>query len=237
MFWFSRKATITVDCFTSKDYVYRNNPIEPSGKLMPDWVKNMPTSYKDNGFVPMGTIKKCPSIIQFMASGFIIPLWSDLAIKLNGSNNSYEWQFADNITGAEPHSFIQWQDFAHPNENTHLKLLSPWRIKTKEDINFVWMFPFYNNKIQLDYHITPAIIEFKYQHASNINMFLDTNKDKNFVISAGTPLAQLIPMSDKKIKIKTHLVSEEEYDKYSNPRTHFLNEYQKIMKSKCPFHK
>ena len=225
---FIKKSIIHIDCFTYKDYVYQYNPIKEASKFMPEWITKMQSEYKANGFVPTSTMKKCPAIIDYLTTGFTIPLWSDLVINTSSIDNSFKWQFADEKTDSICHSAMQWSSFTNPTENSHMKIISPWHIKTKDDVKFLWSNPFYNNKIQLSYHLAPAIIDFKDQHASHINMFIDVNKNTDIKIDAGTPLVHVLPMSDKQVKIKTHLIDKKEYDKQEKPVIYFINNYKKI---------
>jgi hypothetical protein len=61
----------------------------------------------------------------------------------------------------------------------------------------------------------PATINFKYQHVTNINLFV-VNKEQaqQCRIKPLMPLAILHPLTDKKITIKNHLVSKEEWERH-----------------------
>jgi hypothetical protein len=60
----------------------------------------------------------------------------------------------------------------------------------------------------------PAISEFKYQHATITNLMVPFNTELN--IEPGDPWLHLLPLTEKKIKLKTHLVSTEELNKMNS---------------------
>ena len=109
----------------------------------------------------------------------------------------------------------------------------------------MWTSAFYNQLAELSaYHILPGIMDFKYNHGTNVNMFFP-KVDNKILFKAGTPLAHIIPMSENKVEIKTHVVTEAEMEKIE-PASYvstFINKYdinKKILKAKekgCPFAK
>ena len=60
-------------------------------------------------------------------------------------------------------------------------------------------------------------------------MFIKTSTEGDILIKAGTPMAHVIPMTDKKVEIRTHLVEEYEYKKMLQPSIFFINNYKKII--------
>jgi len=224
-----KQKPIVVDCFTVKDYVIDHNPIAPAVNFMPKWMTDMPSTYKADGFIPAPTMKRCPAVVGMMTQGFMIPLWCDLVIGINPVERSFRWQFADEETNAKPHNVAQWDAFANPTVYGHLKIVTPWYIRTKQSIDFLWTNPFYNMDMNEKYKIVPAITEYKHQHATNINMFIDKSTHGDILIKSGTPMAHVIPMSDRKIEIKTHLVDSLEYTKLRTASLFFINNYKKLM--------
>jgi hypothetical protein len=90
------------------------------------------------------------------------------------------------------------------------------------------------------------VIDFKYQHSSNINFIAP--RGRRFEMFAGQPLAHIIPLSDKNIEIKTHVIMNNDLEglKLLNNNYPFFNRSHRKMKkiidgqeakSKCPFRK
>ena len=124
-----------------------------------------------------------------------------------------------------------------PNHH-HLKLISPWLIYEKTGTPFVFTgCPWAQLNDLPDLTVMPGIVNYRYQHGSDVNAFLP-KRQQDLQISAGTPLAHLIPMTEKKVKVSTHVVSESEWSKLESVhRNKFIGSFTSLMKSKnkCPF--
>jgi hypothetical protein len=70
-------------------------------------------------------------------------------------------------------------------------------------------------------------LEFKYQHSTHIN-FIAAKKEslKEYSIPAGKPLVYLIPLSDKKINLNIHVVTDHEITKLKTYHHSFYNSYE-----------
>jgi hypothetical protein len=121
----------------------------------------------------------------------------------------------------------------------HIKLTSPWFFEEKQGIKFSWNPCMWNGTHhKADMHILSGVVDYKYQHTTNVNAFI---KHGSIVkLDAGEPLVHLIPLSDKKVKVRNHLLTDAEFSKrfaiemqasnYNNPRN-----VKKPKESKCPF--
>lgn len=249
MFFFFKNKTIVVDCFIKDPIVHELFPIKPIRDDIPDWFKKLPKSYEihvnkkvlGEVYTDSPTIRSCNGINNYYSKGIAIPLWSDLTMLVHKEGFSY--YFTDGISIVTSHP-----PFQHGNnfQNLgHIKIESPWRFKEKTGVHFIMTEPFYNNnKILGKYFTAPGILEFKYQHATNINTFFpikENKKEDQVKFQAGDTLAHLIPLSDKNIKIKNHLVTDVEYEKLNvgfnySSNTYYKNKNIRIQnEKKCPF--
>jgi hypothetical protein len=250
MFLFKRKQ-IVLDTFTMSPAVHAYYPIEKANKFLPEWWKNLPKSYimKSASGVDMdiSTLKRCNGFIDCYSSGFMIPLWSDLNVKIDEDRWSYQFSFnwsegmdslPDKITSHDRQQYGSIFD-----NHIHLKLSTPWVINETKGIKFYFGQPTWNNVDNLNrFHILPGVVDFKYQHTSNIN-FIVPNKPDIFKFEAGYPIVHLIPLSEHDIVIKNHLVSREEYNRIFllGSSTSFSGIYKKHKsilskkETKCPF--
>lgn len=239
MIWLPKKKLV-VDCFTHDSTAYELYPVDKSIKFVPDWWRNMPKEYEVRGLFPASTMKRCPAIIESYKHGIILPLWSDLAIKTNGGTD-WEIKFSNPHTAMEPHDSKQWDAYANPSDFMHVKLMSPWAFRTKDEVAFMltkpmWSFPPDNSLV-----ITSGILNFNHQHSTHVNMLIPLKKAPSYVINAGQPMTQLIPLTERQIEIKRHLISYEEFQsKHMNVFSHsFTKSYMKTLAikkgKKCPF--
>jgi hypothetical protein len=209
---FNKPKTITIDCFTNHAYSYELFPIEKATKFFPDWWKKLPghfdTETEAGIVIPQRTMKGCAGLTNLYANGIVMPLWSDLLIETRGTNFAY--QFADNVSQVGLHALDQLgEEFS---QYTHTKIISPWRIREKSGVNFMYMdLPWNHPKDLMNQCTPPGLVEYKYQHTTNVNMFL--RKGAKYMFKAGRPMAHIIPMTDAKVELKCHLVGDNEIEK------------------------
>lgn len=250
MIFFFKKPTVVVDFFTHRSDVIEFAPIDYAHRFYPNWWKKTPSSFI-NSFVRVPTIKRCNGILDTYKHGFIIPMWSDLAINVTTSydsnnieNKNITWQYADHISTCESHDHKEWQTYADKNKYYNFKILSPWIAKSKSQVNFYLTKPFWNQPLGLPYEILSGTLNFKYNHGTNIQTMINIQTDFTYNIQALTPMAHIIPLTEKKLIIKNHLIDLSEWNSMHQNFLHtFENHYSKSLKiqkkfeKKCPFHK
>lgn len=239
-----KKSELHLDVFTSRSGVFELYPVEYGNNFFPEWWKKLSKEYYHEGSIyPSSTMKRCDGFIQYYKNSITIPLWSDLMLKIN-RNDSVDWQFSDMVTNASSHPKVQMEGFMDDKEFAHVKIESPWIFKSKDEISWVWTQPIWNFKNSFDVLIPPASVNYKYNNSTNINMLIDQTEDKKILLPAGLPMVNLFPMTEKKVVIHSHLVSNEEYSKIHDATyaSTFINKYKNAKKilqekeSKCPFH-
>jgi hypothetical protein len=239
LFLFPKKK-IVLDCFTDRELILQTAPITNAMMHIPSWWKKLPNSFFGESFFPKPTMKGCVGMIDYYAKSVALPLWSDLMINVD-SNKNYQWQFSDISSQATVHNSKQRTDFL--NDYGHLKLITPWLLKTKEDIKWFWSQPIYNfSSNAIDIKILPGITSFKHQHSINVNMMLPLNQSNKYFLEQGQVLAHLTPLSDRKFKVVRHLISQSEYIKMYNSNITFVNIYKNVIKRRnnflsCPYKK
>ena len=239
LFLFPKKK-IVLDCFTYSESILQTAPITNAMKHIPSWWKKLPIARFEETFFPKPTMKGCVGMIDYYANSVALPLWSDLMINV-GSDKSYRWQFSDGSSGAIVHNPNQRTDFL--NDYGHLKLITPWCLKTKKDVKWFWSQPIYNfNSDIVDIKILSGIMGFKHQYSANVNMMLPLNQPKKYFLEQGQALAHLTPLSEHKFKVVRHLISQSEYTQMTTPNITFVDIYKNIIKrqknfSDCPYKK
>lgn len=226
--FFIKKSEIVLDCFTFIDLYKTTFPPINSVDTYPQWFKSLPKNdFVNNNFVnavPLKTMRRCVGILDFFRYSFTLPLWSDVII--NTDKESYSYFFADNFSSIEMHNPRQHGNFiSHYN---HLKFVSPWLFFCKRDVKFLVVQPSWNfidNQLfNENIFIVPGVVDFKYQHTTNVNAFI-TKKKNELKLNAGTPLLNFFPLTDKKIKIISHTITKQEFDSKSFSNNRFLGSY------------
>lgn len=249
MFWI-KPSEINVDCFTFNDTAYTNFAPERSSKFYPKEIKNLdnniniktnqdPTS-KLTSKLP--TIRMCNGLTDLYSNGFILPIWQNLTIECTSEGKIF---YEDLTSGngfdrpaLQVHDRWQYGNNFY-SEFGHVKLLSHWFFKEKHGIQFSWnMCDWNRTDIAHKVRILSGVIDFKYQTATNVNMFI--KKDSIISYEAGDPLVHLIPLSEKRVKIHKHILHVEEYDKLttiqgSKMTYHNHRKLKDQSEAKCPF--
>jgi hypothetical protein len=248
MFFF-KKSEIIVDCFTSNEIVYNNFKIDKAREFIPNWWKQLPVNQKirvnndpnSKLTINQRNLKQCNGFIDLFTEGFIFPFWLDIQIEMLDDGKFY-------ISG---HSVptVNIDVATHGRDQTgtsiykecgQIKLTSPWFLEEKTGVKFSWNQCMWNNTSYLgDMHILPGVMDFKTQKTTNVNAFI--KKGSIVRLDAGDPLVHLIPLSDKKITIQHHLLTQQEYFTKFNSEA-FAGDYKNVKqsknfreKSRCPF--
>jgi hypothetical protein len=99
-------------------------------------------------------------------------------------------------------------------EYQHFKVDSPWVFSCSEDVKFLFSRPSWRfGDIPNTVEILNGVVEYRTNAATNINMLVKRmEKHQEFVIKANTPLVHIIPLTERKIIVKTHLITREVWD-------------------------
>lgn len=226
------KPKIVLDVFTDRQTVFDQYKVDRAIKFLPKYWNKLPNHFMEDGFVPRPTMRTCPGIIKNYKEGFILPLWSDIVISCEEQEEEtiVRWSFADGRSVIEYHPSEQWSEFLDPKEYFHIKINSPWFFRTKKNIKFYWSNPYWNNE-PLKFTISPGITDFQYSHETHFNTFFE-KKRKNIFLEQNTPLCHFIPMTEKDVIIKQHLISSIEREQFVREKSYFLSSWakQKYMK-------
>ena len=233
MLFFFKEKPIEIIAFCNPAYsaVAEYSPIKPANKIYPQWWKDLSSSkFNWDTLDAENTVKSCPGLSNIFQSGFILPMWSDLA--LTYSNDGWKYSFSDKGSSLQIHPNESMRGFYE--EHTIFKLVSPWIIQSP--VNLLQVEPFYHHSYTDDwpfttpYGITPPVSS-KNMHLTNIFLLAKREEEvKKIMIKNNTPLLHIIPLTDKKINFKIEVPDMPKYNKllalpgYTN---HFFNRGKK----------
>lgn len=214
MIFFFKKQPIVVDLFTARPEIFAYAKPQLAIKYLPDWWKALPKSLVDEKGVPGGSMKTCLGFIDLYKNGFIVPMWSDLLVRVT-EIKELQWQFADRQTEAVCHPAAQAGTLYADSKIVNMKFTNPWVAKTKQKIAWQIMHPLWNQNFQMDWIVPPGVVFLNERHAINVNTFvLDIEKPRTFQIDRNTPIMHMVPLSDRPLKIKHHLISQDEFKQF-----------------------
>jgi hypothetical protein len=237
MFWF-KKQKVYMDAFTSRPEVFNFAPIEKATKFVPSWWKNLPNpevSFKNYDAGQQNNMKHCAGFINYFKESFSIPMWSDLNLEIGAQGTTdYRWQFSDKISSLIVHPAPQRGTYLNKNKYQHFKLDTPWIIKTNKLILCSWSAPTWSLEEPEKIVFFPAIVDFYNQCHTAINIACPRDfQTKEIFIPFGQPLIHIIPMTEKEVILKTHLVSDLELEKIDRStffELTFVNAFSKLKK-------
>ena len=145
----------------------------------------------------------CPALHQLFESGWILQCPADFVIQQDGEKKNFSW-ISQVLFEAGGKSFVK----AHAPEQTegmsHLvnqqketnemvvKLELPWRVQAHKDVVFI--------QIPVPYHdeerfsVPTGIVDPSYSYEVNLQMFWHAVEPGEYLVKAGTPLCQWIPI-------------------------------------------
>jgi len=218
MLFFLKKPVLHIDCFVDEKHAYvaEYSPIELSTKFIPSWFKHLPPNSNDPfESICLKNAKTCPGINTFLRTGFILPMWSDLAIEW--SLEHYKWQYADQISYVFQEENTLIDGFA--DNHYILKIISPWIISFAKPTGVLFTDPAYFSGLNQFYKTIPACLTSLSKHnviGSHQFLFLQKNKiTQKGIIRHQQPLIQFIPLGDYNYKIKCH-VDSKKYNTYNS---------------------
>jgi len=217
-------------------------PVLPAKEVIPNWWTRVERMI-DSRFDSKGTVRNCPSFPEYIAQGFVVPLWCDLHIKIeqDEEGNKFEWRTPDNNFKFASHGDIQYRDWLpqHVQDNTSmiLKPNCPWRVKTPPGWS-MWQLPMFY-EFNPVFETQPGIIWTDIHHEVNQQMLM--KRYGEFTLKRGIPLAMYVPYERKKydytIEGPTTENSKWSNESYLHTRTKFKGGYKlhQADVKKCPF--
>lgn len=212
--FFHRTPTINLDCFTALHNVNELTPIVPAVQAVPDWWKSMKRTtvqydYR-NKFNPTAKLnmKSCSGFLELYKRGVIMESWADFNFTMEHNGLGYFYS-----TGEAPVTHpINQRGNAFKNYH-HLKLASPWHFREKTGVPFFFG-PATWSLEDCPIVVVPGVMSFDVNHSTNVNIMLP-NGMKPHTIKMGTALVHMIPLTDKRLNVKTHVVSYDEFQRHN----------------------
>jgi len=212
--------------------------------FIPQWWKNLPSTTDERD---INTFKKCPVIPELYDRGYILPLWTDLYIRVDKESVYFDTPHKTELSrfGFSTHPMSQLSD--HLSRDFHskyhpfmCKAAIPWRVMAPKgwsifELPLFWEF----NKWTPLVGTSHTDIFFQ----PNVNFVLDKSV-KELTIPRGTPFAWYVPFKrNDKLPIEIRELTPEDDYKIKQSDLHILSKwtggYKKLRteneKPGCPF--
>tara|TARA_R110000744_G_scaffold134794_1_gene244050 strand:+ start:575 stop:1318 length:744 start_codon:yes stop_codon:yes gene_type:complete len=242
MSWWGKNKPVLLNCYTHRPEVFNYFPIVESRRKIPEWFKKLPSPYYNSPDDTQQNLKLCPAALGLFSQGFILPLWSDLFLEIGKKGTDfYKWQYSDNKSHLRTHHSREWGNHFALDKYQHLKLSSPWFFECFEKISFLAVEPEWQFDVLDNLRVLNGVLEFYTQGQTNVNMFFKRQSEtEQKIIPCGTPLYKFIPLTEREVIIKTHLISKKEFDNKNSKMSSisFIRHFEKkrkLLKNKCPY--
>lgn len=176
----------------------------PAYKNIPNWFKALPPKLDNKGF-NTSTIKRCNPFLDALSIGYIMPLAADVFMSTteDASGTSYSWKFHKPMI--ENHSLEQVTTKKEPNPmvpKPPMKWMNYWHIKVPEEYSLLFTMPL--NRDEKRFTCYSGVVDAPYSELEYVNFpFFFNTANFSGLISAGTPLVQVIPIRKDSL-LETH---------------------------------
>lgn len=175
----------------------------PALKNIPQWYKDIPLDIDNNKYksklIPnLRTAKTCPSFIDILQEGFILPAHTDMHFRVE-DDGTIEWKTANPSFNIELHNNNQFVNHTNTPIRQVFKIIYPYHVIVPKGYSIrqmplIWDY----NK---DWHISYGT--FKADKIPEIALQLNyTSTNNEIYIKAGTPLCQYIPYKRESFKME-----------------------------------
>ena len=221
-------------------------PVIPAGEVKFDWVKKTTQDYKNQKKLlsdirqeaTFSHVRACPGIFDVCKTGYVVPLTYDICIRYKEGKLETYSTFEDKPLSDNPLGrFYQSAEAAREPVSEHvkipginrtiLKFESSYFVKAPKGVKLLFMPLPYNDTYHYEANIgilDPAI-------ANIITMQFWWNKRDEIFIKAGTPMMQIIPLTEKKLNMVCRQANEKEL-KYLQIHDYSLTSQFKVLRQK-----
>jgi hypothetical protein len=195
---FKPKASKTKSIlFTDVIGIAKEYAPKPAIHFIPQWYKKMePRFPKEKKPESLASIKKCIPVLDSMTAGYIIVSPCDVYVSTKDGEPHYN-SVINNVIDFHPRK----QAHLHPSANDFMfpKWKNPWAIKTPQGYSCLFKPPAHNPNPWFE--ILEGIVDTD-TYTAGVNFpFVLKNPTAEFMIPAGTPIAQVIPFKRDEWKL------------------------------------
>lgn len=199
-------------------------PPETGKESLPKWYSKLS---KDDS---QPTVRHCSGFQDLYKNSIIIRSWSDFSIDVFPDNSiNYNFACGNHLQYPLERHHIETQATDAWPGYANIKLMSPWYFKTNKMCKWLMIPPIWDQPDPLEFTIVSGVLEFKYQHETNINCLLKLKSQPYTInVKSGQVLVQLIPLFDEPWNMKVETFDQRDWNKNFGKWNHAFNySYQK----------
>lgn len=206
-----------VEFTTCHKHVAEMFPPVPASRHMPSWWKGtpayVPEKYRRFPHLRLRedcTIKSCPGIHDYLAHGWMLPLWADII--LGASENGFNYDLAlksDEVGSFSPLMLGNGFPRRAGDHTFVLKLISPWQVHASKGWSLMVLPPLYQE--DQPWTVLPGIIDSDRLPVLNVIAEWHSPLGKAELMKAGTPLLHIVPFRRAEVDLKVTAVPRQEW--------------------------
>jgi hypothetical protein len=199
------------------------------------------------------TIIRCPGVVDVLTTGYVITAWHDIEVATEAQRINVTipdekltaMLGKDSVQIQTPEGIAKHIPKRPWSQKAILKINTPWNVIAPNGVKFMMIPLPYTESFEFESNI--GILDPGYSTELNVQGYINAPVGATMLIKAGTPLAQLVPMSSEQYEFVCRDMTESD-NKWNAKRT-FLNNfsfifqrntvkdaYEKHNRGKCPFH-
>ena len=210
-----------IEFFHNEPSIIENFPIIESKDLKLNWVHKTKQDYqnivKESGNPPFAHLSRCPGIFDLFKYGYIVSLHKDILVKPESNTNfkcqvmrdklppEDEWiggfRITDQIQSRNLITNPPWaKDFI-------IKIDTGWHVIVPKGLKLIMLPIAYPDTF--DFTSTIGILDPAISTEVNFQIFWNGTESET-LIKAGTPLGQIIPLSEKKYQMVQRYMNQQD---------------------------
>jgi hypothetical protein len=201
---------------------------KPATRFVPEWYKKIESRFPESkNPESLPTIKKCMPVFDSITAGYIIVSPCDVYVSFKDGEPHYQTAIPG-IIDYHPRK----QGYLHPsaNEFPFPKWLNPWAIKTPKGYSCMFKPPAHNPNEWFE--ILEGIVDTDAYFAAVQFPFVLKNPTAEFMIPAGTPIAQVIPFKREEWKSSLNNDTTSTFNINRYLGSQFFDRYKRLFWSK-----
>ena len=211
----------TIRFFSNVDGVAEAFPIIPAEEYKPAWITAARDEYvqvkKQSEGEKFNHVYRCPGIFDLMSTGYIVPMPWDVMVETKGDGEDFKWSVPTNIIpdfyGGPPVAGHMARGLAKviPKPPGVLKSIvkfhTPWHIISPPDVKFLIIPLPYPDSFVFQHNI--GLLDPGYSTEINPQGWWSI-LDGQHLLKAGTPMCQLVPLTNETFKMEVGTATEKE---------------------------
>jgi hypothetical protein len=209
-------------------------PVIKAGEYRPTWIAGARQKYEEKKEKMDGAkffhVYRCPGIFDLMNQGYIVTCPWDVTIETRGDGADFRWRTPEDeelrtllgdhpVQGHMADAIADSLPIKPGRLKSIIKFTTSWNVIAPEGVKFLIVpIPYPDS---YEFESTPGILDSSISSELNAQLYWNKLEGRHTVL-AGTPLFQLIPLTDEKFEVEVRNATPSDLD-WVKRRRYFLN--------------